>query len=182
MSHIHSWLIILRIVICLLWPVMLSLVVCIWTGRVKCCPVRSIPLRWKPFLIEKHEIFTNLCVADLHVQYMTRLRYSTRTDTQDVQPSRDHRVYNHGLFLALSSLPPIPSEPFLLIPFGHLYSSTFIYCHPASATDCSELPSHLTSCSATFPPSLSSVPHFCLPSQPISSHHGRLRARQSGAQ
>lgn len=53
-------------------------------------------------------------------------------------------------------------------PRGHLYSSTFIYCHPASVTACSDSLFHLARRSSSFLPSLPSVPHFWPPPLPPS--------------
>lgn len=83
--------------------------------------------------------------------------------------TRDPHVHNHRLFFGatlifLSSSLPLSPPPLtsLPCPCGHLYSSTSICCHPASVTACSELLSRLESCSACFPPLLSSVPLFCI--------------------
>lgn len=60
------------------------------------------------------------------------------------------------------SVPPPSLSTLLPYPCGHLYSSTYIYCHPASVEACSELPSHLASCSASFAPSPSPSLFLCL--------------------
>lgn len=66
-------------------------------------------------------------------------------------------------------------------PRGHLYSSTFIYCHPASVTACSDSLSHLARRSSSFLPSLPSVPHFWPPPLPPSHFLSSWQAACSAA-
>lgn len=97
----------------------------------------------------------------------------TQRHTQDqVEPSWDHIVYYHGLLRELpwTTCPLLPPHPLLTplsYPCGHLYSSTFIYCHPASVMFSSELRSCLASSSVRFPPSLCSVSFLCLSPRPF---------------
>lgn len=125
-----------------------------------------------PSYIQKHSLHPhhiNICMVlsantKKHMNTLTDLHILTQRHTGPgsaflgppcLQPwaiSRATMIY------LSSSLPSFPLSAPLLYPCGHLYSSTFIYCHPVSVPACSEHLSCLASCSAPFTPPLSSVP------------------------